>query len=103
MVLSKENKAMVVDFLLDELNPQLIYLYGTYAHSQGRADSDVDLVNLNSASTVFRAQVVTDCVTPVARKKSYFVDEKSEAELQLVLAAGFEIHERARCYSLILR
>ena len=88
MELPQDTKDTIVQFLLDKLNPELIYLYGLFARAEGRSDSDidlaihgadesdpytlfllanelaqrlrrdVDLVDLKSASTVFRAQVI---------------------------------------------
>lgn len=89
MELSVADKTTIVDFLLQELDPQMIYLYGSFARKEGRADSDVDLafygncskdpyelimlanqlaailkkdvdlVHLQTASTVFQAQIVS--------------------------------------------
>lgn len=88
MKLSQDSKNTIVRFLLEELNPELIYLYGSFARGEGRKDSDidlaiygakenepytlflhanelaqrlkrdVDLVDLKTASTVFCAQVI---------------------------------------------
>jgi len=43
MYLSQEDKSKIVNFLKDQLNPKLIYLYGSFAKGQGRFDSDIDL------------------------------------------------------------
>ncbi|NLL48421.1 MAG: nucleotidyltransferase domain-containing protein [Firmicutes bacterium] len=89
MELSQDAKTTIVQFLLGKLNPELIYLYGSFARGEGRNESDidiaiyggsecdaytlflranelaqhlrrdVDLVDLKTASTVFRAQVIT--------------------------------------------
>lgn len=89
MGFSVKDKTTIVDFLVQELNPKIIYLYGSFARKEERADSDidlafygglskspyellmlanqlashlrrdVDLVNLQATSTVFQAQVVS--------------------------------------------
>ncbi len=89
MQLSQDSQETIVKFLREKLNPELIYLYGSFAQGEGRKDSDidlavyctdpreayalfllanelaqrlrrdVDLVELQRASTVFRAQVIT--------------------------------------------
>lgn len=89
MQLSLVEKQVIVDFLVQELDPLLIYLYGSYAKGKARPNSDVDLafyanqqsdpyeifllanqlamqlrkdvdlVDLRTASTVFRAQVIS--------------------------------------------
>jgi uncharacterized protein YutE (UPF0331/DUF86 family)/predicted nucleotidyltransferase len=43
MYLSQKDKNKIVNFLEDQLNPKLIYLYGSFAKGQGRFDSDIDL------------------------------------------------------------
>lgn len=87
--LTLECKQAIVDFLVEVLEPQIIYLYGSFARAEGRVDSDIDiaiytevetgayklfllanqlavslkrdveLVDLKSASTVFRAQIIS--------------------------------------------
>ena len=89
MQLSLEEKQVIVDFLVQKLDPLLIYLYGSYAKGKACPNSDVDLafyanqqsdpyeifllanqlamqlrkdvdlVDLRTASTVFRAQVIS--------------------------------------------
>lgn len=89
MELSSEMKKDILSFLTKKLDPELIYLYGSFARSEGRLESDVDLavytqkqtdpyglfllanelamdlkldvdlVDLKTVSTVFRAQVVS--------------------------------------------
>lgn len=89
MKLSHDSKKIVVRFLLEKLNPDLVYLFGSLGRGIGREESDldlafydgkehepytmfllanqlaqllrreVDLVDLGAASTVFRAQVIT--------------------------------------------
>lgn len=91
------NKA--VDYLIEKINPAVVYLFGSAARDELREDSDVDiayisdvkltayenfmlaqeiadifkrdvdLINLNEASTVFKAQVVGK------GKKIYCTDE----------------------------
>ncbi len=89
MELSLTGKRTIVDFLVRELDPKIIYLYGSFARKEGRTDSDIDLafygnhsksayellvlanelasslkrdidlVDLQPASSVFRAQVIS--------------------------------------------
>lgn len=89
MELSPIAKDIIVEFLIGKLDPKIIYLYGSFARKEGRSDSDVDLafcgehsmstyellmlanqlalkikkdvglVNLQAASAVFQAQVVS--------------------------------------------
>lgn len=89
MELTLAGKKAIVDFLVKVLEPQIIYLYGSFARAEGRVDSDIDiaiyaeaetdpyklfllanqlamlmkrdveLVDLRQASTVFRAQIVS--------------------------------------------
>lgn len=88
MYLAEESKKIIVNFLRKELNPSFIYLFGSFAKGEGRADSDIDLaiytdrvsspyelflaannlsfevkrdvqiVHLKDISTVFSAQIV---------------------------------------------
>ncbi|OPJ55306.1 type VII toxin-antitoxin system MntA family adenylyltransferase antitoxin [Alkalithermobacter paradoxus] len=88
MYLSYECKKKIVDFLVRELSPRFIYLFGSFAKGEGREDSDIDLalytdnlvdtyellllagslsfevkkdvqiVHLKDISTVFAAQIV---------------------------------------------
>lgn len=88
MYLSDEQKNKIVSFLKKELQPNFIYLFGSFARGEGRQDSDIDLaiytdeivkpyplfiianelafelkrdvqiVHLKAISTVFAAQIV---------------------------------------------
>ena len=88
MYLSEEQEKVIVDLLVQELNPKFIYLFGSFAKGEGRIDSDIDLavyvtdevsgyslfllagklsmllkrdvqiVDLKDISTVFAAQIV---------------------------------------------
>lgn len=88
MFLTKEDKTIIVDFLLREFNPKFIYIFGSFGKGEGRKDSDLDLgiytdkvigpyelmlaasnlgfevkrdvqiVHLKDISTVFAAQIV---------------------------------------------
>lgn len=88
MNLSKDYADKITDFLIKNVNPYLIYLFGSSVNGSFREDSDidiafisdkktteyevfmlaqeladilkrdVDLINLKDASTVFKAQVV---------------------------------------------
>lgn len=88
MVLSDDNIKKINDFLIEKINPYLIYLFGSSVKGNFREDSDidiaflsdeeysdyeifmmaqeladimkreVDLVNLKKSSTVFKAQIV---------------------------------------------
>lgn len=101
MELTLESKKAIVDFLVEALHPQIIYLYGSFARAEGRADSDIDiaiytdeetdayrlfllanqlamslkidveLVDLKQASTVFRAQVVSSGEALFYRDKAF--------------------------------
>ncbi|MCK9524454.1 MAG: nucleotidyltransferase domain-containing protein [Limnochordia bacterium] len=101
MELSLDSKNTIVRFLLEKLNPELIYLYGSFARGEGRTESDidlavygidesgpytlfllanelaqslkrdVDLVDLKAASTVFRAQVITRGELLYCRDKTF--------------------------------
>ena len=43
MRLSPECEKRIVDFLVKEFDPQMVYLYGSFARGHGRVDSDIDL------------------------------------------------------------
>lgn len=43
MYLSDKEKEMIVEFLKKKLNPEFIYLFGSYARGEGRVNSDIDL------------------------------------------------------------
>ena len=43
MQLSQDSQETIVKFLQEKLNPELIYLYGSFAQGEGRKDSDIDL------------------------------------------------------------
>lgn len=88
MYLDDNIKNIIVDFLIDKINPIFIYLFGSFAKGEGREDSDIDIaiyteekidsyelfcvsgdlafevkkdiqiVNLKDVSTVFVAQIV---------------------------------------------
>ena len=88
MNLSSDKIELIKSFLIDELSPTLIYLFGSFAKGVGRPDSDidiaflsqknldeykvfliaqkladqlnreVDLVDINKASTVLKAQII---------------------------------------------
>ncbi|SDC82021.1 MULTISPECIES: type VII toxin-antitoxin system MntA family adenylyltransferase antitoxin [unclassified Candidatus Frackibacter] len=88
MNISSDKIELIKSFLIDELSPTLIYLFGSFAKGVGRPDSDidiaflsqknldeykvfliaqkladqlnreVDLVDINKASTVLKAQII---------------------------------------------
>lgn len=88
MHLLDEDKRIIIEFLKDKLDPEFIYLFGSFARGEGREDSDIDLaiytnkkidaydlfinsnqlsfkvkrdvqiVNLKDIDTVFAAQIV---------------------------------------------
>lgn len=43
MYLSDKDKKIIVEFLINELKPKFIYLFGSFAKGEGRKDSDIDL------------------------------------------------------------
>jgi len=88
LYLSLDYKKKIVEFLVEKINPEFIYLFGSFARGEAREDSDIDLavyvgedigeyelfvlgnelsfdlgrdvqiIDLKSASTVFAAQIV---------------------------------------------
>lgn len=46
MELTLECKKVIVGFLVEALEPQIIYLYGSFAKAEGRTDSDIDVAIL---------------------------------------------------------
>lgn len=90
MYLSESDKKTIVEFLKSELDILFIYLFGSFARGEGRDDSDIDLaiystekvssyrlftlgnelsfklgsdiqiVDIKSASTVFAAKIIGD-------------------------------------------
>ncbi|PUU93903.1 MAG: nucleotidyltransferase [Halanaerobium sp.] len=97
----------VKSFLIEELQAELIYLFGSYAKGKERPDSDldlaflsskeiddyqrfltaqklasklnieVDLIDLKKASTVFKAQIIQG-------KLLYAEDEKQQQEFEML-------------------
>lgn len=89
MFLTQENLKTIIDTLTMELDPEFVYIFGSYAKGEARFESDVDiavylnrpstsydlflignklslklkkdidLINLNEISTVFAAQIVS--------------------------------------------
>ena len=87
-MLTEAEKNIIVDFLKQKVNPDLIYIFGSYAKNRERKDSDidiaflseemidkyqlflsaqkladklnkeVDLIDINQASTVFKTQII---------------------------------------------
>lgn len=43
MVLTNHEKKVIVDHLVQALQPEFIYLFGSFARGEGRDDSDIDL------------------------------------------------------------
>jgi predicted nucleotidyltransferase len=84
----RDKEKLIKDFLIEKLNPDLIYIFGSFAKGELRDDSDidiaflsskefdeyeifllgqkladclkreVDLIDLKKASTVFKAQII---------------------------------------------
>ena len=105
-MLLEEKKSIVVDFLLNNFNCDLIYIFGSYAKNRERSNSDldiaflsdikldqyeiflraqklaeeikceVDLVDLKKASTVFKVQIVQG-------KLIYCSDKKIKEQFEL--------------------
>lgn len=89
MFLTQESKTIIIDILNQEVEPEFIYLFGSYATGEAKPESDIDiaiylnkqitpyelflisnklalrlkkdidLINLNETSTVFAAQIVS--------------------------------------------
>lgn len=89
MFLTQESKTIIIDTLNQEVEPEFIYLFGSYATGEAKSESDIDiaiylnkqitpyelflisnklslrlkkdidLINLNETSTVFAAQIVS--------------------------------------------
>ncbi|NLJ58897.1 MAG: nucleotidyltransferase domain-containing protein [Tissierellia bacterium] len=89
MFLTEEEKKIIISILTEDLEPQFIYVFGSYAIGEARSDSDVDiaiyqdckidpyklfqvsnkislklkrdidLVSLREVSTVFAAQIIS--------------------------------------------
>ncbi len=49
--LSEEDKNIIVEFLKDKLDPEFIYLFGSFARGEGREDSDIDLAIYTNKKT----------------------------------------------------
>lgn len=111
-----ENNALITDYLIQRISPYLIILFGSAAGGNLRKDSDidiaflsdrkfsaydifmigqgladilgreVDLVDLNNASTVFQAQIISKgkvihCSDKTKRMQFYMLTLKKYAKL----------------------
>lgn len=107
MFLKNEDVNKVVEFLVEKLQPNFIYLFGSFAKGEGREDSDIDvaihvdgkideyelftlanelsfivrrdvqLINLKNISTVFSAQIVG------TREIIYSIEENKRIEYEI--------------------
>lgn len=87
-MISEKEKNIIIDFLKQKVNPELIYIFGSYANNNERQNSDidiallsdnkidryqlfllaekladklkkeVDLIDIKQASTVFKTQII---------------------------------------------
>ncbi|HAG42750.1 type VII toxin-antitoxin system MntA family adenylyltransferase antitoxin [Clostridium sp. Marseille-QA1073] len=107
MFLKNEDVNKIVEFLVEKLQPNFIYLFGSFAKGEGREDSDIDvaihvdgkideyelftlanelsfivkrdvqLINLKNISTVFSAQIVG------TREIIYSIEENKRIEYEI--------------------
>ncbi|WP_454054852.1 type VII toxin-antitoxin system MntA family adenylyltransferase antitoxin [Clostridium sp. Marseille-Q7071] len=107
MFLKNEDVNKIVEFLVEKLQPNFIYLFGSFARGEGREDSDIDvavhvdgkideyelftlanelsfivkrdvqLINLKDISTVFSAQIVG------TREIIYSIEENKRIEYEI--------------------
>ncbi|HCQ88668.1 MAG TPA: nucleotidyltransferase domain-containing protein [Clostridium sp.] len=107
MFLKNEDVDKIAEFLVEKLQPNLIYLFGSFAKGEGREDSDIDLaihvdgkideyelftlanelsfivkrdvqlINLKNISTVFSAQIVG------TREIIYSIEENKRIEYEI--------------------
>lgn len=107
MFLKNEDVNKIVEFLVEKLQPNFVYLFGSFAKGEGREDSDIDvaihvdgkideyelftlanelsfivkrdvqLINLKNISTVFSAQIVG------TREIIYSIEENKRIEYEI--------------------
>ncbi len=107
MFLKNEDVDKIAEFLVEKLQPNFIYLFGSFAKGEGREDSDIDLaihvdgkideyelftlanelsfivkrdvqlINLKNISTVFSAQIVG------TREIIYSIEENKRIEYEI--------------------
>ena len=107
MFLKNEDVNKIIEFLVKKLQPNFIYLFGSFAKGEGREDSDIDvaihvdgkideyelfilanelsfivkrdvqLINLKNISTVFSAQIVG------TREIIYSIEENKRIEYEI--------------------
>jgi predicted nucleotidyltransferase len=122
VMIDEQMKKMINDFLIKELSPSVIYLFGSQAtgtiHKESDYDlaylsnktvsnyerfmiaqqlaamvnRDVDLVNLNEASTVFQTQIISKGVV------LYCNDENQRLAFEMVTLKKYAIlNEERQC------
>jgi len=48
-MISKKEKNIIINFLKNQIDPELIYIFGSFSRDKERRDSDIDIAFLSSA------------------------------------------------------
>lgn len=83
--LSAKDKNKIIEFLVNKLNPKLVYLFGSFAKGEGREDSDVDLaIYTDEEVDAYDLFIISNQLAYELRRDVQIVDMK---ELDTVFAA----------------
>ncbi|MHB9902783.1 type VII toxin-antitoxin system MntA family adenylyltransferase antitoxin [Clostridium botulinum] len=85
MFLENESKKKIVEFLKEKLQPNFIYLFGSFAKGEGREDSDIDVaIHANRELDEYELFVLGNELSFVMKRDVQIIDLK---DISTVFAA----------------
>ncbi len=68
-MLLEETKQLLVDKIIEKLDPAFVLLFGSFAKGVPYAASDIDLVDIKQIDTVFLMQIMEHGIPIYVKKK----------------------------------